>query len=97
MALNLESEQRLQKAGLIKYYQSNEAAWLAAAKECHQYVIKSFPKGSVIRHDDIAKVLLPSAAVDTKLTSELDRLKLTQKFWVAYFVDLVIDRCWKKL
>ena len=94
MALDLESEQKLTKVGLVSYFHSNQAGWMAAAEECHKYVVKSFPAGSIIRPDDVAKVLTASVSVDTALNAFLDKKKLTQKFWIARFADLVVERYW---
>jgi hypothetical protein len=52
---------------------------------------------SSVRPDDVAKALDPIIEVHEGLRDELNESKLTQKYWIAYFTDLVIDRCWKEI
>jgi len=97
MALTLEAEQRLESAGLIKVYDDHKSVWLAAAKETKKFVTGNFPKGALIRRDDVAKALYPILEVNEVLGNYLEANKLRGKFWIRFFVDLIIDRTWDKL
>jgi hypothetical protein len=57
----------------------------------------NFPKGSKIRPDDVVKALLPIVEVDESIRTVLKAKKLRQKYWVAYFTDLIIDRTWDEI
>lgn len=52
MALTLEKLQRLERVGLVKYFDDNEAAWTAAAKDAFDYIKKGFA-GEKVRPDDV--------------------------------------------
>jgi hypothetical protein len=97
MALTLEVEQRLTRSSLTKLFSEHEATWEAAAKQAYKFVHDGFPKGSSVRQDDVAKALLPILEVNERLRAELATKKLTQKYWVRDFVDLVVDRTWANL
>ena len=97
MALTLEAEQRLQSAGLIELYTKHSGTWLEAAKETKDFVEGNFPNGSLIRRDDVAKALYPILEVNEILREYLDGNKLRGKFWVRFFVDLIIDKTWDQL
>ncbi|MBE1207459.1 hypothetical protein [Aminobacter carboxidus] len=97
MALTLESEQRLEEAGLIDFYDEHAAAWLDTAKQTKKFVKGNFPAGSLIRRDDVAKALYPIVEVNELLKDQLNADKLRGKFWIRYFVDLIIDRTWEQL
>ena len=97
MALTLSAEQRLGRAGIIDFFENHQAAWQGAAKQSYEFLANSYPKGAQIRPDDVAKVLQPIVEVDADLRNELNRHKLTQKYWIADFTDLVIDRSWAKI
>jgi hypothetical protein len=58
---------------------------------------QQFPVGSVLRPDDVAKALHHILEVDVRLKTKLAAAKLTQKYWVGDFADLVIDRVWNTL
>ena len=93
----MEAEQRLQDAGLTELYNKNVATWLEAAKETKAFVAGLFPAGSQIRRDDVAKALYPILEVNEILREYLEANKLRGKFWVRYFVDLIIDKTWDQL
>ena len=97
MALTLEAEQRLTDVGLVALFDQHEAMWLAAAKDTKKFVRDNFPDGALIRRDDVAKALHPILEVHETLKTYLDTERLRGKFWVRFFVDLIIDRTWEKL
>lgn len=94
MALNLLKEQRLIAVGLVQFYEGQKALWDAAAKEAFDYVKKGFPEGANIRHDDVSQALEPILEVNKALRDKLNEKKLTQKYWVGYFSELILDRSW---
>lgn len=97
MGLTLEAEQRLAAAGLVSLFDDHVDAWLNAAKETKEFVKGNFPEGALIRRDDVAKALHPIMEVHETLKQHLDSNKLRGKFWIRYFVDLIIDRTWDVL
>jgi hypothetical protein len=46
MALTLESEQRMDDAGVVGFYQASEAEWLATATATKAFVVGNFPAGA---------------------------------------------------
>jgi hypothetical protein len=95
MPLRWYWEQKLASAGLVRFFDQNRAAWLIVARDALQYVKKRFPRDATIRHNDVAKIVVPVIEVDEGLKKYLDRYKITQKYWPLHFADLVIDRTWK--
>ena len=92
--MTLRAEQQLDASGLIAFFENSRETWITAARDTHAFVKQSFPAGSKIRPDDVAKALLPVLEVNQDLRNQLDADRLKQKYWVSYFTDLVIDRCW---
>lgn len=97
MALTLVVEQRLTDVGLVALFTQHQTVWTAAAQRTKDYVTQNFPTGSTIRPDDVAKAMHPILEVDANLKQKLASSKLTQKYWVSDFVDLIIDRVWSQL
>lgn len=97
MALTLESEQRLTRSHLVVFFEAHRNDWRTAAQHTLSYLRENFPGGAAIRPDDVAKPLRSILEVDVRLRNELSRLKLTQKFWISDFVDLIIERTWDEI
>jgi hypothetical protein len=96
MALTLEIELRLERAGLVAYFVANQAAWQAVAQDAYDYTKKQFD-GATVRQDDIAKALRPVVEVHKGLRDVLDQKKLSQKYWIDFFYKSIIDRSWDGL
>lgn len=97
MGLTLEAEQRLQKVGLIEFFDRIRAVWVDVARKTYAFVSDGFPDGSLIRRDDVQKALIPLLAVHEDLQNYLDKRKLRGKFWISFFADLIIDRSWDEI
>jgi len=93
MALTLEIEQRLERAGLIAHFDGRQTAWQRVVQEAYNYTKKQFG-GAQIRPDDVAKLVRPVVEIDKSLRSALDKKKLSQKYWIDFFTSLIIDRTW---
>jgi len=97
MSLTLEAEQRLDKVSLVTLFDNHQVVWTAAAQRTYDFIEASFPANSVIRQDDVAKALKPVLEVNGLLKAKLARDKLTQRYWVSHFTDLIIDRVWQQI
>lgn len=98
MALTYEKEQRLTRASFSQLFDAHQALWLAASTAAYTYMRARFPQNVPIRPDDVAKVLKPTIEVSVELRNKLAASKgLTQKYWVDYFVDFIIDRTWDQM
>ena len=97
MSLTLQVEQRLQSLGLIKLFDDHKAKWLASAQGSYDFVTQNFPPGTVVRMDDVAKALKPIIEVNVVLKNYLAAKKVTQKYWITDFTDLIIDRVWNTI
>jgi hypothetical protein len=97
MALTLEVEQRLENVQLIEFFETERSHWLALAQEAYNFVRRNFPDGATVRHDDVAQALMPVLAVHRLLTNHLAEERLGQQYWVKYFCDSVLDRCWGEI
>jgi len=97
MALTLEMLQKLERAGLVAYFQAHRGVWEDNAQDAYNYTKKAFG-GSKVRPDDVAKTLRPVVEIDKGLRRALDQKKgLNQKYWIDYFTNLVIDVTWDGL
>lgn len=97
MALTLEAEQRMEDVGIVAFYENDAAAWLASVQATKDFVTGNFPAGSLIRHDDVAKALIPILEVHEEFKQFRENAKLRGKFWIKDFADLLTDRTWDDL
>ena len=97
MALTLEAEQRLEDVGLIAFFEGNEAAWREAAQRMKNFCSNNFPEGAKIRRDDVAKAFIAILEVHETFKEFRETEKLSGKFWIKDFADLIIDRTWDEL
>jgi hypothetical protein len=97
MALTLEAEQRLSDAGLVEFFDADQARWLQMAQRAHRYARQNFPHNATIRHDDVAKFLVPILEVHEPFRDRLKEDKLRGKFWISFFADLILDRAWANI
>lgn len=97
MALTLEADQRLEATGLTAFYLEDQAAWLTMTRQTKAFITQTFPDGSVIRRDDIAKAMVPLLEVHAGLREYLDSNKIKAKYWIRDFADLIVDRTWESL
>lgn len=94
MALTLEAEQRMRDAGVIDFYEKDEAGWRATVADARTFLKAKFPPDSVIRRDDVAKALLPILEVHEAFLDLRNEKKLRPRYWIRFFADLLIDRSW---
>jgi hypothetical protein len=97
MSLTLEAEQRLCKVSLAKFFEDYKDKWKTLAQRSYSFVKNNFPNKASIRHDDVAKALVPLLQVDEDLVNHLNKNKLKQKYWFRDFGDLILDRTWSKI
>lgn len=97
MALTLETEQKLERAGLIDFFEKERGDWGKMASRTYAHLKEQYPPKARIRHDDVAKILLPILEAEKSLTDFLSGEQLRQKYWYRHFTDLIIDRCWAEL
>ena len=94
MALTLVVEQRLEDAGLVNLFSTNEEMWRNVARRALEFVRRDFPGEATVRRDDVAGALIGVIEVNEVLRSYLNANKLRGKFWKTNFADLIIDRVW---
>jgi hypothetical protein len=97
MALTLEAEQRMADVGVVGFYASDEAGWLATVQATKDFVEGNFPPGALIRRDDVAKGLIAILEVHEGFKEFRNIHKLRGKFWIRDFADLLTDRTWDDL
>ena len=97
MALTLEAEQRLTDAGLVLFFDAHRPLWLRMAQRTYRFLRANFPHNAPIRHDDVAKALIPVLEVHESFREKLQEDKVRGKFWISFFADLIIDRVWAEI
>lgn len=94
MALTQKELQAVIDQGLDKLFEKHQAGWTKAAQSAYEYFAQNLPKDQRPRIDDVAGILTPILEVDVALKRYLQERKLTQKYWVTYFCDYILEKVW---
>jgi hypothetical protein len=94
MALTQKKLQDLKDASLTSLFENDTAAWKAKARHAysatHAYIKE-------IRPDDVTALLVAELEVTPEFRNYLAKKKLKQKYWSAWFAELIIDRLWSDM
>ena len=98
MALTLEKEQRLRNAGMFDLFEKEKPLRKAMAKEAYSYTKLYGERAKAqVRMDDVVGPLIEGLKVTGKLEEHLDEKKLKEKYWVAWFAELIVEKLWNEL
>jgi hypothetical protein len=98
MALKAIEEQKLQRFGLITFFDKNRKHYKSLAQDAFDFTAKILePTGLPVRPDDVAGHLSAALEVDKPLTDYRDGHKCTAAYWVQYFTNLVLNRLWNEI
>lgn len=97
MALTQRELQALLRHDMDKFYTKHKDLWEERARQAYEYTSQTFPDGAKPRIDDVAGVLEPILEIDEKLLTFLQENRLSQKYWVRYFCDYILDQVWPSL
>jgi hypothetical protein len=98
MALTLEKEQRLRNAGFFDLFEKEKSLWRAMAQEAYSYTKLYVERAKAqVRMDDVVGPLVEALKVTGKLDEYLDAKKLKEKYWVAWFGELIVEKLWSEL
>jgi hypothetical protein len=98
MALTLEKEQRLRNAGFFDLFERERPLWKAMAEEAYSYTKLYVERARArVRVDDVVGPLVEALKVTGKLEEHLDERKLKEKYWVAWFGELILEQLWGEL
>jgi hypothetical protein len=98
MALKAIEEQRLQRVGLITFFEKHKVHYKSLAQDAFDFTAKILqPTGLPVRPDDVAGHLSAALEVDKRLTDYRDGNKCAAAYWVQYFTNLVLNRLWSEI
>lgn len=98
MALKAIEELKLERVGLIKFFEKNKAHYQELAQDAYNYTAKFLQAtGLPVRQDDVAGHLKAALEIDQKLTDARDTNRATQNYFVQFFTNLVLDRLWGEI
>ncbi|HEV2163083.1 MAG TPA: hypothetical protein VGR52_12740 [Stellaceae bacterium] len=96
MALTREAYLRLEKSGLVDFFDADRAVWIRIAQKSYSYLREIYPADEPPRPEDVSEALELVLSTNETLIERLDRKRLPQKFF-KFFADLVIDREWPQI
>jgi hypothetical protein len=98
MGLTAEVELELRDAGLIKFFEDNQAAFQEMAVTSLTYTTTYVaPTGIPTRMDDVAETLETALRTTELLRTFLHTKHLTQRYQYRRFADLILNRLWEDI
>jgi hypothetical protein len=98
MGLKAIEEQKLQRVGLIAFFEKKRSVYKILAQEAYDFTAKILkPTGLPVRPDDVSGHLRAALEVDKPLTDYRDGHSCSQNYFVQYFTNLVLERLWNEI
>jgi len=97
MPISLVIQQYLEKVDLVGLFNDYREEWKEMAQKAHDFIQQNFPSDYDVHPEDVSKALIPLLEVNDRLTHFLNESKLREKYWMKYFCDYILDRCWDEI
>lgn len=92
MSLTLEIEHRLKDKGFDELYEANTDKWVEMAAKAREYTETFIGHGEAVRPGDVSENLQNGIKIDPHFEAHVKKRKLTQKYWVRFFSDYILER-----
>ena len=92
MSLTLEIEHRLKGKGFDALYDANTAKWIDMAGKAREYTGTFISGAEAVRPGDVSENLQNAIKIDPHFEAHLKQRKLTQKYWIRFFSDYILDK-----
>lgn len=92
MSLTIEIEHRLNDKGFDKLYDGHTDKWVEMAAKAREYTESFIGENESVRPGDVSENLQNAIKIDPNFEGHLKAKKLTQKYWVRYFSDYILEK-----
>lgn len=92
MSLDTEQMHRLIAKGFNTLFSENEEKYREMVEKARQYAATCIPQGEKLRAPDIAFAARGAIRIDPMFEAHLNKKKLTQKFWVSWYADYIVEQ-----
>ncbi len=97
MSISLAIQQQLERVELVDLYTHYKREWNSLAKKSHDFIKANFPNDYDVHQEDVSKALMPLMEVNDRLNDFLSGKRLSEKYWMKYFCDYILDQCWDSI
>ena len=94
MSLDTEQMHRLVAKGFDTLFAQNEEKYRQMVAKALQYAATCVPEGEKLRPGDIAFAARGAIRIDPMFEQHLTKRKLTQKFWVSWYADYIVEQAY---
>lgn len=92
MSIDTERVHKLKGKGFDKLYESAPGKFREMAYTALKYAQTYQPEGEPLKIGDVVSVVQNAVRIDPAFEAHLKQKKLTQKFWLTYFSEFIIDK-----
>lgn len=92
MSFDTERLHRLKGKGFDALYTKAPDKYQEMANTALEYAQTCIPKGEKVRLGDVVAVIQNAVRIDPAFEAHLKAKKLTQKYWIVWFSEYVLDQ-----
>jgi hypothetical protein len=93
VSLDTDKLHRLKGKKFDELYEKHKTKWNAIVASATEYVKGYLEKtGETVRPADISAILQNPIRVDPNFEAFVDKKRLTQKYWVEWFADYIVEQ-----
>ena len=92
MSLDTEKLHKLKGKKFDEMYQKHPDKWKEMVAKARDYAETFVAEGEKVRIGDVAAVVQNAIKIDPEFEQHLDKKSLTQKYWVIWFAEYIIDQ-----
>src|SRR5712691_7862383 len=94
MSLDTEKIHRLQGKDFHLLYDNNNNPnkWHEMVRKARDYARSIVPPAEQVRVGDVVEIVQNAIKIDPQFEEHFNREKLTQKFWVPWYAEYIVDK-----
>jgi hypothetical protein len=92
MSLDTEKLHRLKGKGFPELYNTHPNKWKEMVDKARDYAQTCVGDGEKVRVGDVATIVQNAIKIDPEFESFVKGKSLTQKYWVTWFAEYLIDQ-----
>ena len=92
MSFDTDRLHRLKSKGFDELYEKHPDKWQEMVRTARDYSSTCVQQGEKVRVGDVVAVVQNAIKIDPEFEAYLNKKKLTQKFWISWYAEYILER-----
>lgn len=92
MSTDTDKVHKLRGKGFHDLYEAHPTKWAEMVKKAAVYAKSCVPEGEPVKDGDVVAIVENAIKISKEFESHLTKKKLTQKYWIKWFSEYIVDR-----